>query len=97
MYDLEQNGFFEGEKPTSYFCNLENRNYISKIMNKLYSKNGSLLTDQRYIWTETANHYKDLYSQTDTDSVDLSAIINNENFTKLTHEESLTLDQPLVN
>ena len=66
-------------------------------MNKLYSKNGSLLTNQKDIWTKTANHYKDLYSQTDTDSVDLSAIINNENFTKLTHEESLTLDQPLVN
>ena len=50
-------------------------------MNKLYSKNGSLLTDQKHILTETANHYKDLYSQTDTDSVDLGAIINNDNFT----------------
>ena len=86
---------FEGEKPTSSFCNLENRNYTYKIMNKLYSKNGSLLTDQRYILTETANHYKDLYSQKDTDSVDLSAIINNDNFTKLTIEECLILDQPL--
>ena len=33
------------------------------------------------ILTETANHYKDLYSQKDTESVDLSAIINNDNFT----------------
>ena len=56
----------------------------------------SLLTDKKKdILTETANHYKDLYSQKDTDSVDLSAIINNENFTKLTNGESLILDQPL--
>ena len=47
------------------------------------------------ILTETANHYKEAYSQKDTDSVDLSAIINNENFTKLTNGESLILDQPL--
>ena len=28
----------EGEQPTNYFCNLENRNYISNLMNKLYAK-----------------------------------------------------------
>ena len=81
MYDQEQNGFMKGKNLLVIFCNLENRNYTSKIMNKLYSKNGSLLTDQKDILTETANHYKDLYSQKDTDSVDLRAIINNDNFT----------------
>lgn len=25
----------EGEKPTRYFCNLENRNYINKTIKKL--------------------------------------------------------------
>jgi hypothetical protein len=34
---------FEGEKPIKYFCNLENRNYVSKLMNSLISENGQIL------------------------------------------------------
>ena len=53
---------FEGEKPSNYFCNLENRNYVYKIMNKLYSKSGNSLTEQKDIIQENRNHYKSLYT-----------------------------------
>jgi exonuclease III len=33
----------EGEKPSNYFCNLENRYYASKFMNSLYSDTGEVL------------------------------------------------------
>ena len=48
----------EGEKPTNYFCNLENRNYVSKLMIKLYAKIWNLLSTQETILSETMNHYK---------------------------------------
>ena len=53
----------QGEKLSNYFCNLENRNFVSKTMNKLYSRNGTLLNILEEILTETMNHFKSLYSK----------------------------------
>ena len=33
----------EGEKVTKYFCNLENRNFISKSMNSIRKNNGNII------------------------------------------------------
>lgn len=77
----------EGEKPSDDFCNLENRNFISKMMNKLHSSSGELLTEQNDVINESANHYKTLYTYRETEAVYLSNIINNENLTKLSEEE----------
>ena len=35
----------DGEKVTKYFCNMENRNYISKGTNSLRKENGNLITE----------------------------------------------------
>ena len=35
----------DGEKVTKYFCNMENRNYISKCTNSLRKENGNLITE----------------------------------------------------
>ena len=56
----------EGEKPSKYFCSMENRNYVSKIMNSLNSSTGELLTNQQEILDEVTNHYKNLYALRDT-------------------------------
>jgi len=53
----------ERDKPSNYFCNLENRNFVSKTMNKLYSRNGTLLHNKEEILTEAMNHFKSLYSK----------------------------------
>ena len=36
----------EGEKVTKYFCNLENRYFISKCMPNLIIDNDTIITDQ---------------------------------------------------
>ena len=36
---------------------LENRNVVSKLMNKLLTKKGNLLSTQETILSETMNHY----------------------------------------
>ena len=55
------------EKPSRYFCNLENRNFISKRMKSLIDKNENVLTDFNAIKNEVLNFYSKLYeSKEDT-------------------------------
>ena len=53
----------DGEKPTKYFCNMESRNYHSKLITKLETDQGNIITDQKDILKETKNFYKKLYSK----------------------------------
>ena len=36
----------EGEKPTKYFCNMESRNFTSKLISRIELDNGKVITDQ---------------------------------------------------
>ena len=51
----------EGEKPTSYFCHLENRNYTNKTINSLVIENGNELFDGHAIINEQKRFYENLY------------------------------------
>ena len=51
----------EGEKPTRYFCSLESRNYVNKIIPKVVKEDGTSLTKQEDILNEVKNFYKKLY------------------------------------
>ena len=52
----------EGEKINKYFCNLENRNFISKSMTKIVSHNGTVLTDTSSICMEAKTFYETLFA-----------------------------------
>jgi exonuclease III len=52
----------EGEKNTSYFLNLEKRNYLNKTISKL-EVNGKVLTKETDILNAEVNFYKTLYSE----------------------------------
>ena len=82
----------EGEKPTNYFCNLENRNFVSKAMNKLYSKNGTLLVDQKLIINETMRHFKDLYTEKMVKKIDLNEFFLNDNINKVTDNDKARIE-----
>ena len=43
----------EGEKTTKYFCSLETHNYLSKIIPKLETVDGRIITDQHEILKES--------------------------------------------
>ena len=47
-----------GEKPTKYFFNLEKRNCERKVITKLNSMEGEIITDSRRINEEIENFYK---------------------------------------
>ena len=51
----------EAEKPTSYFCKLENTNFVNKTTKKLKLTNDSIITDQKQILKEVENFYSQLF------------------------------------
>ena len=72
----------EGEKPTNYFCNLENHNFMSKTMNCLLSSAGNVLKSQSEVLKEVELFYH-LYSYREVDQVNLEDILHNGNHKKL--------------
>ena len=51
-----------GEKPTKYFCSLEKRNYVNKLITKL-NVNGTEVVNPEEILKEQKNFYQKLYSR----------------------------------
>ena len=72
----------EGDKRSNDVCNLEHRNFVSKVMNKLYNTNGILLSDQNEILEETLNHYKSLYAQREVKNVEFEDSLQANNVPK---------------
>ena len=54
-----------GEKPSKYFCSLENRHFISKRISKLIDKHGKELSRETEIMAETKSFYENLYISQD--------------------------------
>ena len=52
----------EDEKPSKYFCNLENNNYSSKIIPKIENEDGSFIKEQDAILEEAKLFYQTLYN-----------------------------------
>jgi len=86
----------EGEKPTKYFCNLENRNYISKFMNSIKTEAGQTLNTQKDILAETKRHYHNLYKSRETEDITLQELFNNIEVPKLSINEQNRLEGELT-
>ena len=69
------NWIHEGEKPTRYFCNLENRNFVNKTVSFLEKSSGAIIEDQREILTEVEHFYTESYSKRPVNNVNISNII----------------------
>ena len=84
----------EGEKPTKYFCSLETNNYLSKIIPRLETTDGRILTDQNEILKEAENFYRNLYSNKDDplSEINLKEYLKDTKLPKLTDNDSKLLD-----
>lgn len=82
----------DGEKVTKYFCNLENRNFISKCMNTLINDTGTTLKDQSDILNETMTFYKHLYSKKFVRNIDLKELLRDSTVPKLTENDKNVLE-----
>eukprot|EP00745_Piridium_sociabile_P041785 TRINITY_DN8320_c0_g1_i1.p1 TRINITY_DN8320_c0_g1~~TRINITY_DN8320_c0_g1_i1.p1 ORF type:complete len:142 (+),score=9.40 TRINITY_DN8320_c0_g1_i1:123-548(+) len=65
----------EGEKVSSYFCNLEKRNYISKNMARLTDVHGDVLYEQKYILQEVQTCYENLYTKSEVEDCEINELI----------------------
>ena len=63
------------EKVTSYFCSLENRNYISKTMAKLTDKDDNVLTDSNDILQEVKSFHEKLYERRDVEDCEIFQMV----------------------
>ncbi|MEW8544166.1 MAG: endonuclease/exonuclease/phosphatase family protein, partial [Candidatus Thiodiazotropha sp.] len=84
----------EGEKPSKFFCSLENRNLVNKTMYKLNSSNGEIIHDQFQILDEAKTFYSNLYKNSDTELQDMlsETYLQDNTIPKLNNKESNTLE-----
>jgi hypothetical protein len=80
----------DGEKMTKYFCSLEKRNYVSKQMTKLETKDGKVIEDQRDMIDEVKMFYGNLYKERRVDDCEIENVI--KHVPKLSSEEQELLD-----
>ena len=57
----------EGEKPSKFFCSLENKNYIEKTIKQIQISNGLIVYDQKEILNVTRDFYAQLFASRDSE------------------------------
>ena len=82
----------QGEKTSRYFCNLENRNYISKCMPNLWKTDGTKTETEEEIINETKVFYESLYNFKPTENIDLNQMLPYQDIPKLNIEEKQNLE-----
>jgi exonuclease III len=89
----------EGEKPTKYFCNLESRNYINKVLKRVDIEGQDTIYDQFEILDKVKTFYKDLYGNRDSELLDLNLkdiIVDNSQIKKLDEKSINHLESDIV-
>ena len=83
----------QGEKPTKYFCHLENRNFVSKRINTLLTSGGAEINDFKMIKDKVHDFYQNLYKSHEMNIVDanLDDILDKDT-KKLTDEQGHSLE-----
>ena len=55
----------QGEKPTSFFCKLETKNYVDKTIKRIQTPDGSIITEQSKILQKVQEFYSKLFDNMD--------------------------------
>ena len=63
-----------GEKPSKFFCSLENRNFTDKTFRNILLEDGTILSEQGPILEHVKNYYQNLFKNRDAklDPIDLN-------------------------
>ena len=76
-----------GGKTSSYFCHLENRNYISKYMQYLWKNDNTKTVNDEETLNETRMFYERLYSKKPVKKCTLENILHHQDIPKLSETE----------
>ena len=66
MVRARVNWLKEGEKPTKYFCSLENKNFVEKTMKKVKLSDGSVVVEQKEVLHHLGRFYSKLFENKDS-------------------------------
>ena len=88
----------EFEKPTKYFCSLENKNFVEKTIKRVTLPNGENITDQTYILKSVREFYENLFENKDhlLHDFDLDNTLRDIPYTKLSETEAEKLEGVLT-
>ena len=81
----------DGEKPSKYFCNLENRNFVDRSMSVLERENGDMIFEQDEILSDVHDFYLHLYTERNVTDVDLDSVLHDQ-VNKLSEEDNIFLE-----
>ena len=81
--------WYEGERSTRYFYNLEKRNHAKKSITKLKLSDGSILNKQLDILEEDKRFYKTLYSSKQVENFESfgDTFLNRDNISPLSDNQ----------
>ena len=90
--------FDEGERPTKFFCALENRNFLDKTIKKINDSSNNIITDQKSILETIKEYYSKLFQNhdADLDKPALEEFFKNENPTKLSDNKRDSIEGELT-
>ena len=88
----------EGERPTKYFCALENKNFLDKTIKRVCTDKNNIITDQKNILVSLQNYYDELFKNRDAElkQLDIDDLFKNENITKLSDKEKNSIEGKLT-
>ena len=83
-----------GEKPSKYFCSLENKQFTEKTIKCIKKENGTIINEQAKILNEIKIFYQSLFHSYDQklENINLNEYLRNYHVNKLTSEQSKTLE-----
>ena len=86
-----------GEKPSKYFLNLENKNFISKHIRELKTKGGGTIQNLDSILKEMKIIYSDLYQKKSTEDKENTTFHNiSDNMTKLSDLDRTLMEREIL-
>ena len=78
----------ECEKPITFFCNLESKNYVEKTIKKVQLKNGSIVTNQNKVLHHIREYHVNLFENKD----DKLSLINFEDLGLKSGKNAINVD-----
>ena len=88
----------EGERPTKFFCALENKNFLDKTIKKVCNDLNETITDQKKILSAIETYYKNLFRSRDAElkNIDIEELFTNQNINKLTDVQKKSIEGELT-
>ena len=87
-----------GEKPSKYFCSLEKKNFLDKVIRKIELDNGEIVIEQNKILDHVQKYYTQLFKSKESvlTDINLSDTIADDQIRRLNKSQAQNLEGPIT-